>query len=96
MKKISLIFAVLLLALSACKSKVCDCADVFVKASEDVRKANQEPLKILEIMEKQNKDKAFQECHKYTDEMTPEELKSFNKEFEQCPSVRSYREKSMK
>jgi hypothetical protein len=47
-------------------------------------------------MEKQNKDKAFQECHKYTDEMTPEELKSFNKEFEQCPSVRSYREKSVK
>jgi hypothetical protein len=96
MKKASLLLGFVLLGLTACKSKVCECADVFVKASEEVRRANGQPLKVLEIMDNQKKNKTFQECHNYTNDMTPEELKDFNKEFEQCPSVRAQRKKSAK
>jgi hypothetical protein len=35
----------------------------------------------------------FQKCNKMTEGMTPEELKDFEEEYKQCPSVKEYKGK---
>ena len=37
--------------------------------------------------------KSFEKCNKMTEGMTPDELKAFEEEYKQCPSVKEYKGK---
>lgn len=90
MKSSWFIFSIATLTVVSCKSKVCECADVHIKAVKEINKT-EDPIKKLKILGKKEYQALFEECNQLTKKMTPEELQSFEAEYEQCPSIREYR-----
>ncbi|MFM7724739.1 MAG: hypothetical protein ACKO7O_08110 [Bacteroidota bacterium] len=78
------------LVLISCKSKVCECADAHLKAVKEINNTN-DPVKKIKIHGKKEYQGIFEECNQLTKKMTPEELKAFESEYDQCPSVREYK-----
>lgn len=88
-------FILLILAsfhLISCKSKVCECADAHIKAVKEINNTK-DPIKKITILGKKEYQAIFEECNKLTQKMTPEELRAFEAEYEQCPSIREYNKK---
>lgn len=83
-----LVFILAVLTVS-CKSKVCECADAHIKAVKEINSTN-DPVKKIKILGKKEYQGIFEECNQLTKKMSPEELKAFESEYEQCPSVREY------
>lgn len=77
------------LIMISCKSKVCECADAHIKAVKEINKTK-DPVKKIKILGKKEYQGIFEECNQLTKKMSPEELKAFESEYEQCPSVREY------
>lgn len=95
MRTISIVlFSSCLLFSYACKSEACECADVYVKAVKEMNQTN-DMSKRLEIMDVKYK-KEFTKCNEITSKLTPEELKQFEEEYEQCPSVKAFVKESTK
>lgn len=85
----TIFFGILLaLVFSSCKSKVCECADAHVEAVRAINKTT-DPIKKMRVLGKKKYQKIFKECNAMTSQMTPEELKDFEAEYEQCPSVKA-------
>ena len=85
----------LALVVVSCKSKVCECADAHVKAVKEINKTS-DPLKKMRILGNKKYQKVFKQCNAMTSEMTPEELKDFEAEYEQCPSVKALESEDLK
>ena len=79
----------------SCKSKVCECADAHVNAVKEINKTS-DPLKKMRILGNKKYQKVFKQCNAMTSEMTPEELKDFEAEYEQCPSVKALKSGDLK
>ncbi len=77
------------LIMISCKSKVCECADAHIKAVKEINNTK-DPVKKIKILGKKEYQGIFEECNQLTKKMSPEELKAFESEYEQCPSVREY------
>jgi hypothetical protein len=91
-----MLFGVFLaLVLVSCKSKVCECADAHVNAVKEINKTS-DPLKKMRILGNKKYQKVFKQCNAMTSEMTPEELKDFEAEYEQCPSVKALKSGDLK
>ena len=92
----TLLFGVFLaLVVVSCKSKVCECADAHVKAVKEINKTS-DPIKKMRILGNKKYQKVFKQCNAMTSEMTPEELKDFEAEYEQCPSVKALKSGDLK
>ena len=92
----TMLFGVFLaLVLVSCKSKVCECADAHVNAVKEINKTS-DPLKKMRILGNKKYQKVFKQCNAMTSEMTPEELKDFEAEYEQCPSVKALKSGDLK
>ena len=89
-KHINFIVLCCLLALVSCKSKVCKCADAHIKAVKEINNTT-DPIEKLKILGKKEYQPIFEECNQITKKMSPEELKAFDEEYNQCPSVREYK-----
>jgi len=89
MKRSFISLCMLCMVLFACKSKVCDCADAHIKAVKEIN-MTKDPVKKIKILGKKEYQGIFEECNQLTKKMSPEELKAFESEYEQCPSVREY------
>jgi hypothetical protein len=50
----------------------------------------------MRILGKKKYQKVFKQCNAMTSEMTPEELKDFEAEYEQCPSVKALKSGDLK
>lgn len=83
------------LVVVSCKSKVCECADAHVNAVKEINKTS-DPLKKMRILGNKKYQKVFKQCNAMTSEMTPEELKDFEAEYEQCPSVKALKSGDLK
>jgi hypothetical protein len=91
-----MLFGVFLaLVVVSCKSKVCECADAHVNAVKEINKTS-DPIKKMRILGKKKYQKVFKQCNAMTSEMTPEELKDFEAEYEQCPSVKALKSGDLK
>ena len=90
-----LLWVFLALVVVSCKSKVCECADAHVKAVKEINKTS-DPLKKMRILGNKKYQKVFKQCNAMTSEMTPEELKDFEAEYEQCPSVKALKSGDLK
>lgn len=84
-----ILFGISSLMMISCKSKVCECADAHIKAVKEINKTK-DPVKKIKILGKKEYQGIFEECNQLTKKMSPEELKAFESEYEQCPSVREY------
>ncbi|MFM7595628.1 MAG: hypothetical protein ACKO4Y_05555 [Flavobacteriales bacterium] len=82
----------LALALGACKSKVCECADIHIKAVKEINRVA-DPVKKMKVLASKKYQVPFEKCNKMTEGMTPDELKAFEEEYNQCPSVKEYKKK---
>ncbi len=91
MKKIILLASVAAVLFS-CKSKVCECADAHVKAVKEINNTS-DPIKKMKVLGNKKYQGIFKKCNDMTSKMTPEELKDFETEYEQCPSVKEYKSK---
>jgi hypothetical protein len=91
MKRLVLIICLVLVA-SACKSKVCECADIHIKAVKEIN-AVDDPIKKMKILASKKYKAAFEKCNKMTESMTPEELKAFEEEYNECPSFKEFKSK---
>lgn len=83
------------LVVVSCKSKVCECADAHVNAVKEINKTS-DPIKKMRILANKKYQKVFKQCNAMTSEMTPEELKDFEAEYEQCPSVKALKSEDIK
>jgi hypothetical protein len=83
------------LVVVSCKSKVCECADAHVNAVKEINKTS-DPIKKMRILGNKKYQKVFKQCNAMTSEMTPEELKDFEAEYEQCPSVKALKSGDLK
>ena len=83
------------LVVVSCKSKVCECADAHVNAVKEINKTS-DPIKKMRILANKKYQKVFKQCNVMTSEMTPEELKDFEAEYEQCPSVKALKSGDLK
>lgn len=83
------------LVVVSCKSKVCECADAHVNAVKEINKTS-DPIKKMRILANKKYQKVFKQCNAMTSEMTPEELKDFEAEYEQCPSVKALKSGDLK
>jgi len=81
----------LMIISTSCKSKVCECADIHIKAVKEMN-AVSDPVKKMKVLSAKKYQADFERCNKMTDAMTPEELKEFEEEYNQCPSVKDYKE----
>jgi len=86
-----LIFVLVVVA-TACKSKVCECADIHIKAVKEIN-AVDDPIKKMKILASKKYKAAFEKCNKMTESMTPEELKAFEEEYNECPSFKAFKTK---
>lgn len=91
MKKIVLLASVAVV-LYSCKSKVCECADAHVKAVKEINNTS-DPIEKMKVLGNKKYQGIFKKCNEMTSKMTPEELKDFETEYEQCPSVKEYKSK---
>lgn len=92
----TILFGVFLaLVVVSCKSKVCECADAHVNAVKEINKTS-DPIKKMRILGNKKYQKVFEQCNSMTSEMTPEELKDFEAEYEQCPSVKALKSGDLK
>ena len=92
----TLLFGVFLaLVVVSCKSKVCECADAHVNEVKEINKTS-DPIKKMRILGNKKYQKVFKQCNAMTSEMTPEELKDFEAEYEQCPSVKALKSGDLK
>jgi hypothetical protein len=91
MQRFLILLGIAVLMLVSCKSKVCECADAHIKAVKEINKTN-DPIKKIKILGKKEYQGIFEECNRLTKKMSPEELKAFESEYDQCPSVREYDE----
>jgi hypothetical protein len=73
----------------SCKSEVCECADIHVKAAKEINKF-QDPVKKMQVLSAKKYQVAFKKCNKLTEKMNTEELKAFEKEYKQCPSIKAF------
>ena len=87
------LFVCLVLVASSCKSKVCECADIHIKAVKEVN-AVDAPIKKMKILASKKYKAAFEKCNKMTESMTPEELKAFEEEYNECPSFKEFKSKA--
>jgi hypothetical protein len=81
-----------LVVLSSCKSKVCECADIHIKAVKEINGVS-DPVQKMKVLSLKKYQVPFEKCNKMTEGMTPEELKDFEEEYKQCPSVKEYKGK---
>ena len=81
-----------LFALVSCKSKVCECADIHIKAVKEINGVS-DPVQKMKVLSLKKYQVPFEKCNKMTEGMTPEELKDFEEEYKQCPSVKEYKGK---
>ncbi|MEY4217357.1 MAG: hypothetical protein RLZZ68_1813 [Bacteroidota bacterium] len=95
MQRSLFLVVVAVFVLTSCKSKVCECADAHLKAVKEINKTN-DPIKKIKILGKEEYQGIFEECNQLTRKMSPEELKAFESEYEQCPSVREYNRRNPK
>ncbi|MEY3048930.1 MAG: hypothetical protein RL365_968 [Bacteroidota bacterium] len=84
--------ALVLVVLSSCKSKVCECADIHIKAVKEINKVS-DPVQKMKVLSAKKYQVPFEKCNKMTESMTPEELKAFEEEYMQCPSIKEYKRK---
>jgi hypothetical protein len=82
----------LVLVIVSCKSKVCECADAHVKAVKETS----DPIKKMRVLGNKKYQKVFSKCNAMTSKMSPEELKDFESEYEQCPSVKALKAEDLK
>lgn len=80
--------SIIFLMLSSCKSKACECADAYVSAAKEMNKVS-DPVKKIEILGQKKYKGIFQKCNQMTQKMSNEELKEFELEYKECPSVKS-------
>jgi len=64
------VVALALVILSSCKSKVCECADIHIKAVKEINKVS-DPVQKMKVLSAKKYQVPFEKCNKMTESMTP-------------------------